>query len=286
MIILAVAVFGLCLGSFVNALVWRLHEQETRAKKKQTKIAKLKNEDLSITKGRSMCPHCHHTLAAKDLVPVLSWLWLRGKCRYCRKPIPDSPLVELSVMVLAVMSYVAWPHEGLLWTTAEIASFSLWVVLLTGFVALTVYDLRWYILPDRIVLPLTAIGAVFAIVFALTQDEVAAALYGSFVGALVIGGLFYGLFQISKGTWIGGGDVKLAPLLGLISGSLSGAVLMLFIASLSGTIYSLLYGFVKKQKVTGTTRIPFGPFLILGTIVVFLWGQSLIDWYGDFLTGL
>lgn len=282
---LVVAVFGLCLGSFVNALVWRLHEQDSRKGKKAVK-SRVKDEDLSITKGRSMCPHCHHTLAAKDLVPVFSWLWLRGKCRYCRRAIPDSPIVELSVMVAAVISYLAWPQSSTFWGGLDIASFGLWMFLLTGFAALTVYDLKWYILPDRIVAPLTGIGVVFALVYALSQEDTTQTILGSILGAVLIGGLFYGLFQVSQGKWIGGGDVKLAPLLGLIAGSLSGALLLLFIASLLGTIYSLVHGVIAKQKVTGQTRIPFGPFLIIGAVTTFLWGQVLMDWYTNFLLGI
>src|SRR5690606_23636863 len=90
-VILALIVSGLILGSFVNAFVWRLHEKK------------------DWVGGRSECPHCHHKLAPKDLVPVLSWLSLGGKCRYCHKPIPDSPLVELAVPVLFVLSYIFWP---------------------------------------------------------------------------------------------------------------------------------------------------------------------------------
>jgi len=282
MIILAVAVFGLCLGSFVNALIWRLHEQEEQAR--GTAKRKLKAEELSITKGRSMCPHCHHVLAAKDLVPVLSWLWLRGKCRYCHKPIPDSPIVELSVMVVAVVSYLAWPLSN--WGALEAVSFGLWMLLLTGFVALAVYDLRWFILPDRIVAPLSAIGVIFAVAYALSQQDAVGVLADSALGALLIGGLFYGLFQLSQGKWIGGGDVKLGPLLGLVAGSLTGALLLLFIASLAGTLYSILHGIMRHQKVTGKTRIPFGPFLLLAAFVVFLWGEALMDSYSNFLLGI
>lgn len=284
-VIIYVAVLGLCLGSFVNALVWRIHEQESRKGKKPQKT-KTVSGDLSITKGRSMCSSCYHPLAAKDLVPVVSWLWLRGKCRYCRKPIPDSPVVELSVSAAAVISYLAWPHVSTAWSILDFVSFGLWLLLLTGFAALAAYDLRWYILPDRIVKPLTVIGALFLVAYSFAGDDPTATLLGGVMGALVVGGLFYGLFRVSDGGWIGGGDVKIGPLLGLVAGSLTGALLLLFIASLSGTVYSVVYGVVKKQKITGKTRIPFGPFLIMGACVVFLWGQALVDWYGNILLNI
>src|SRR5690242_7308270 len=107
--VIGLVVLGLCLGSFVNALVWRLHEQE------ELKIAKPKGwrkrlRELSIMRGRSMCPHCRYQLAVVDLVPVVSWLSLRGKCRYCSKPIGwQYPVVEAGVAVLFALSYVWWP---------------------------------------------------------------------------------------------------------------------------------------------------------------------------------
>src|SRR5580700_9634934 len=113
MIIVVLAVLGLCLGSFVNALVWRLHEQSNpkqKTKNKKQKAKQLSANELSILRGRSMCPDCHHQLAAKDLVPVISWLDLRGKCRYCHRPISiQYPLVELATAGLFVFSYFFWP---------------------------------------------------------------------------------------------------------------------------------------------------------------------------------
>src|SRR5688572_14187716 len=93
MIVVVLIAFGLIFGSFINALVWRLHEGR------------------DWVRERSECLQCHHQLAPKDLIPVLSWLLLRGKCRYCHKPIPDSPLVELAVPALFVTSYFFWPVD-------------------------------------------------------------------------------------------------------------------------------------------------------------------------------
>src|SRR5690348_8244818 len=115
MIVLLLGALGLGLGSFVNALVWRLHEQELAEEEPKHKRAKgkarqLSAKELSIVSGRSMCPDCHHELAPQDLIPVLSWLWLRGKCRYCSKPISwQYPLVELVTAALFIVSYLSWP---------------------------------------------------------------------------------------------------------------------------------------------------------------------------------
>src|SRR5690606_15326595 len=104
MVIIVLALLGLIFGSFVNALVYRLHEQSAQGKKQRTK-GKVKNKQLSISKGRSICVHCKHELAWYDLIPVLSWLLLRGKCRYCHKPISRQyPVVELVTAAIFALS--------------------------------------------------------------------------------------------------------------------------------------------------------------------------------------
>jgi prepilin signal peptidase PulO-like enzyme (type II secretory pathway) len=263
---------GLCFGSFVNALVWRLHEQAKLAtsKKKRTK----EYQALSLAHGRSMCVYCHHELAAKDLVPVFSWLALRGKCRYCRKPIAwQYPLVELLTTVLFVASYLAWP---LRLQGAEWAMFALWLALLVGFMALIVYDLRWMLLPNRLVFPLFAPAALSVLLRSGINSSFQPIL-SAFLGVLVGGGIFYLIFQVSAGKWIGGGDVKLGFLLGLILGSGQKAFLLLFVASLLGTLCIL--PLLATKRIGRTSRIPFGPFLVAGAVVVELWGQRLLDWY-------
>lgn len=272
MIVLILGFVGLALGSFVNACVWRLHEQSKRKKKQP---------ELSILKGRSMCPHCKHSLGAKDLIPLLSWVELRGKCRYCQKQISyQYPLVELLTAILFVTSYLWWPYG--VGTSAKIL-FGVWLITLVMFMILIIYDLRWMLLPNKIVYPLILL--VFAGVlaqFGLTRDV--SVLTDAFWGVVCTSGLFYGLFQISKGKWIGGGDVKLAIALGLLVGGPVMACLLLFVASVLGvlvTLPSLLLG-----KRSYTSKIPFGPFLMIGCIVVFLFGQQLVDFYTVRILGL
>jgi leader peptidase (prepilin peptidase)/N-methyltransferase len=276
MVIIFLVLLGLCLGSFVNALVWRLHEQS------QTKNAK-KLRELSVLHGRSVCPHCNHQLKAIDLIPVLSWLSLKGKCRYCKKAISRQyPLVELLTAGLLVLSYVVWPYTLQGWSGPEIAIFGLWTAILTGFVALTVYDLRWYTLPNKIVFPLTALGVAFVGLLAITYQDI------NIVGEAILGmgvifGLFYLLFQVSKEKWIGGGDVKLAVLLGLLAGGFMEVLLLLFLASVCGTLYSVILATLGKQKLSRKLQIPFGPFLIAATIIVVLFGLDIINWYSDLI---
>jgi len=277
MIIVVLAVLGVILGSFVNALVWRLHEQAALVGKKG-KATVERRQALSITKGRSMCPHCGHELAAKDLVPVASWLWLRGKCRYCRTSISwQYPLVELVAGGLFVASYLAWP---LTFVGADLFVFGCWLVFVVGFVALTVYDLRWFTLPDRIVLPLVALAALQTCVAALWRGNWAD-LYAPLLGAVIIFGLFWTLYQVSGGRWIGGGDVKLALVLGLLAGTPARAFLVIFGASLLGTCAGLPA--LVRSKRGLHTRIPFGPYLLLATYLTVLYGAQIISWYRNLI---
>jgi prepilin signal peptidase PulO-like enzyme (type II secretory pathway) len=276
MIAVFIGILGLCIGSFMCATVWRLHEQSRLSSKKN-----LSNTDksyaaaLSISKGRSMCSNCKHPLAAKDLVPLLSWLWLRGKCRYCKKPIGRlEPLTEASTSFLFVVSYLCWP---LAWSGQGIFDFVIWLVLLAGFVALSIYDFKWYLLPDKIVLPLTVLTtlkiAVDVIVFNASLESVLSALWG----ALIIGGMFYALFAVSGGRWIGGGDVKIAVMLGLLAGSPLKALFVIFISSVLGMIVSV--PLLALKKATRSSHIPFGPFLLASTAIVVLFGDKIVHVY-------
>ncbi|MDQ3065273.1 MAG: prepilin peptidase [bacterium] len=286
MIILALAVFGLILGSFVNALVWRVFMQEkghTNAKKD----AVLPPEhDLSILKGRSMCPSCKHTLAAKDLVPLFSWLSLGGKCRYCRKSIGwQYPLVELLTAGLFVVFYMFWPYQnvGTLGLN-DIINLGFWfLVFIPGFMALIVYDIRWMLLPNRIVFPLTGLAAVLATINIVSTDNMLRAIVQTLSSVAIAGGIFYLLFIISNGRWIGGGDVKLGFLIGLLLANPLFSFLMLLLASMLGTAL-VLPGLV-LNKVSAKSRIPFGPFLIVAAVLVKLFGEGLINWYESYLLG-
>lgn len=279
-IVLFLVLLGLCLGSFVNAFVWRLHEQDA-LKKNVTKNAK-RLQELSITRGRSMCPHCGYALASKDLVPVLSWLYLRGKCRYCSKRIPDSPFTELIGAFVLPFSYIVWPYATQGWSVGEVIVFGLWAVIFTGLLALMVYDIRWYLLPDKIVFPLTVLGAVMIALLSFVYSDPLIAR-NACIGALVIAGIFYLLFQFSKGAWIGGGDVKLGVLLGLLGGGFMESLLLLFLASILGTVYGGGLAVTRKQKLDRKLRIPFGPFLITAAIVTLLFGSEIVQWYSDLI---
>lgn len=268
MIIIILVFLGLCAGSFIDALVWRLHKQSK---------AKKTNPAFSIVKGHSMCPSCRHRLHARDLIPVLSWLELRGRCRYCQAKIGwQTPAVEVLTASLFVLSYLQWPYSL---STAGWLVFVGWLASVVMMIALLVYDLRWMILPDRLVYPLIGVASLMVIVLALEAGSVGL-IVGPVLGALFLSGLFWSLFQVSAGKWIGGGDVKLAVALGLLAGGLLESVLLLFIASLLGTVVSLPL-LIKGKSVSA--KVPFGPFLIAATFIVWLWGPAMINWYSAFI---
>lgn len=272
--IIILLLLGLCFGSFVNALVWRLHEQD-RLKIKKAKPAHSGDaSNLSILHGRSMCPHCKHPLAVRDLIPVLSWLQLRGKCRYCRQKFDDTPLSELLMPFLFIFSYLYWP---LAFDNRGKVLFVFWLVFLVGFVAMIIYDTRWLLLPNKIIYPLLGLAVIQVLVLVTAYDSGSQVLKSSLFGLLIGGGIFYVLFQVSKGKWIGGGDVKLGAILGLIVGGPSMSLLLLFLASCFGTLVAM--PLLITGKATRTSRLPFGPYLITATIVVYLFGAGLIAWY-------
>ena len=270
------AVVGLIFGSFIDALVWRIHEQAELQKKKKKKV-KIPRE-LTMLHGRSMCPNCKHTLSALDLVPVLSWVLLRGKCRYCRKAISGQiPLIELLTGLLFAGSYVLWPAamHGL-----GLLQFCFWLVFIVGFVALAVYDLRWYILPDRIIFPLVGVAILEVLLSVVFFHGSWLQVLGSVWGVLIASGFFFVLYQVSNGAWIGGGDVKLGLVLGIVLGGPLKSFMLLFLASVLGTLVSLPLMAVGRAK--KSTLIPFGPFLIAATIIIVLFGSHFVDWFMHF----
>ncbi len=272
MVFVSICLFllGLCLGSFVNALVWRVYQQ-SKAKKSKS--------DLSIINGRSICPNCRHVLNATDLVPVFSWLALRGKCRYCKKPISwHYPVVELVLGVVFAGSYIFWPQS--LDDSGQVVLLGTWLISSVGLLALTIYDFKWMLLPNRILYPTLLVAGVGRMLYILAFEP--SKLHGLVnwgLSVAVASGIFYLLFEASKGKWIGYGDVRL----GLVTGSLlvgpQEALLMILIASILGTMFVLPAFVSGKQKLV--SKLPFGPFLIMATFLVIIFGESILSWYKE-----
>lgn len=275
-------VLGLCLGSFVNALVWRLRQQSEiaesaakRPKRAQKAVQSPSKDDLSILKGRSMCPHCKHTLGAADLIPVLSWVMLAGKCRYCHQPISwHYPVVELLTAVIFVASYAWWP---LPLDMHGIFDLCIWLVVVVCFMALSLYDIKWFELPDKVVLPVAILVTIQSIVDAFVFGGGWQQLAQRALALVIIGGLFTGLYVLSKGAWIGFGDVKIAPALGLLAATPFQSLLVIFLASVLGTLAAL--PLLAQGKAQRNSHIPFGPFLLAATAIVVLFGGHIEQAY-------
>ena len=267
LVIIVLGFLGLCFGSFTNALVWRVYLREKGQK----------SRELSILNGRSMCPDCRHELAAKDLMPVFSWLALHGRCRYCGKPISwQYPAVELTGAAVFVISYLLWPVT--LAGAGQWILFVSWLAAAIGLLALAVYDIRWMVLPNHILYPalLAALGGRLAYIFFYT-DNIAHNLELLALSLIVASGVFLLLFIVSQGKWIGFGDVRLGLVTGTLLATPSKSFLMIFLSSILGTAFvlpALLAG-----KKTATSRMPYGPFLIASTFIVLLFGDSIINWY-------
>lgn len=274
MIIAVVILLGLVFGSFVNALVWRLRQQELAKQKTKSPIL---HSPFSILSGRSMCPSCSHQLATKDLIPVLSWMMLRGKCRYCKKPISwQYPAVELVTAAIFVVSYLFWPDS--LHTHGNLVLFITWLAASVGLLALLVYDFRWMMLPSRIIYPTLAIVAIGRLIYLIGYEPNHWHAIGKWIlSVTVASGLFWLIFMSSKGAWIGYGDVRLGLITGTVLADPLKSFLMIFAASLLGLIFVLPTIALRRKGLT--SRIPYGPFLITATMIVLLFGQSVIDWY-------
>lgn len=213
--LLLVAILGLLVGSFVNAVVWRIHMRSTINEKRLTKRSTFDVQRLSILKGRSMCPACKHQLAPIDLVPVFSWLFLRGKCRYCQKPISAQyPIVELlTALLFAVVFLVLGGASNNMGAASAfvygsnevrtILELIFWFYIISVFMILSVYDLRWMLLPDVVLLPAIVISFVFfgtQTLFGLPTSVFVAHI----LAALGAGALFYSLAVITRGKGMGG----------------------------------------------------------------------------------
>jgi len=280
---LALALFGLALGSFAGAMVWRLRAQQLRedAKHKQKvpvhdkeQVAKIPHAPLS--QDRSVCLHCGHALHWSDLIPVVSWVALRGKCRYCHKRIGwTEPALEIGTAVFFVVSFLFWPTD--LSTPVEFVQLAIWLIAGVGMAILFVYDAKWFLLPDKVVFPLIGLGFINAVLVIATAHIPVAALFDVLLSCGILSGIYYLLYIYSGHQWVGFGDVKLGLALALLLANWQLALIALFLANLIGTIAILpllLRGDLKRQA-----HVPFGPLLIAGWALAGIFGADFVSWY-------
>ena len=247
-----VFIFGLCIGSFLNVCIYRLPVSK------------------SIVKPRSMCSNCGTLIAGYDNIPILSYLWLKGRCRHCRIKISMRyPMIELLAGLFALGTYLKF---GL-----GIEAF-IYFLFFAALIVVTFIDLDHRIIPDVITLP--GIPICFLASFALPAITYLEALLGILIGG---GSLFlvawtYSL--ITKKEGMGGGDIKLLAMMGAFIGW-KGVLFTIFVASLAGTLAGLA---VIVQSRNGLKlAVPFGPFLAIGCITYIFFGHPLITWYFNLL---
>lgn len=256
---LLTAFLGMFIGSFLNVVVARI------------------NTKKSPLQGRSECPNCAHTLEAMDLMPVLSFVLLQGRCRYCHQPISwQYPLVELGTA--AVFGFIGFYF----FNNGVVDVFDVCLLLSVLFVFSTlifilVYDFLNYTILDVSLLFLGAGAVLYHLFNFLVEGSVAPndifTLLGAAVGTFFA---FFVLFSVSQGSWIGGGDVKFVFLMGLLLG-FPNILAGLFIAFVSGAVVGVaLMGLARKSR---KDRVPFAPFLVVGLFAAFFYAEPLIDWY-------
>jgi len=240
---LIIFILGSAVGSFLNVVLYRLHEGKF------------------FWKGRSFCPKCGKQIAWYDNIPILSFLMLRGKCRHCRKSISwQYPLIELTTAGVFLWLFLIF---GLT------LDFFVFTVLSCFLIVIFVYDLLHYLILDEVVIP-AAIFALFANLY--TGHGFWNLILAVFLG----GGFFLAQFLISKGRWIGGGDVRLGALMGLTLG-FPMVLIALFVAYFAGAFTGLILIIFNHKKMS--SKVPFGTFLTAATFITFLYGQQLLSWY-------
>ena len=286
--LILIGILGAAFGSFAGAQVWRLRARQlVEDKKAGEKVSAKELKKLSplikkVSKDRSRCLSCGHVLAWYDLIPLVSWLSLRGKCRYCKKFIGWTEfLLEVGMAALFALSVVLWPMP--LASFWQILTLVLWLAALVLLAILFVYDLRWLLLPDIVNIPFIVLGAVFAGIKLCLASDVTSALTSLLGAVFVLSGIYLLLYLFSKAhygedkTWVGFGDVKLGLGLSLFLGNWLLAFAALFAANLIGTI--LVLPSMLTGKLRGNSRISFGPLLIAGFLIVWLFSESILNWY-------
>ncbi|MFH1193537.1 MAG: prepilin peptidase [bacterium] len=242
--------FGAAIGSFIAASVYRLANRKP------------------IARGRSECVFCRYQLSFYELVPLLSFIFLRGRCRQCKKPISRGDFfVELAAGILFVLPVVF--YNGDLFDLRFLLSLLRDWIFLGSLLFLFLYDLKYRQLPDIVGLP--AAIALFVLNFFLGFG-----IYDLILGVAIGGGFFLLQYLVSRGKWVGDGDIRLGALLGAGLG-FPGIIPALFIAYIIGGFVSAYL--LLKKKTTLQSQIAFGTFLALGGAVALFWGAKIINWY-------
>ncbi|WP_270827755.1 prepilin peptidase [Aeromonas sp. Y318-1] len=267
-----VFLFSLMIGSFLNVVIHRLPimlEREWQAEYLgyfNPETQPQQEERYNLMVPRSACPHCGHAITAMENIPLLSWLWLKGRCRECQAPISARyPLVELLTALLSLIVAATYPPGwGLL-----AALLLTWVL-----VALTFIDLDKMLLPDQLTLPLLWGGLLFNLAggFAPLAD----AVIGAMAGYLVLWSLYWAFKLLTGKEGMGYGDFKLLAALGAWLGW-QALPIVLLLSSLVGAFIGI--GLILLRNHHQNKPIPFGPYLAIAGWIALLWGDTITRWY-------
>lgn len=248
--------FGLSVGSFLNCVIFRLKSEKNLM-------------------GRSFCPHCKHILSWKDLIPLFSFLILKGKCRYCRKKISwQYPLVELSTGLLFSLIYFFFSTLYFSldnFVVGMVALFFLFSIICFSII-LFVFDLKYYSIPDKIIYPAIFTSFFFNLYLSLFLFNSLEFFKNSLITTFLSALFFFSLWFFSKGKAMGFGDWEVIVFLGFFLG-FPKILICIFSAFFLGAIVSLILIFLKKK--TLKSEIPFVPFLIIGALFSFFFGDFI-----------
>lgn len=248
-----VFILGLCLGSFINSWVWRTWE------------------NCRIISGRSMCVHCHRQLRWFENIPLFSFVGLRGKCLSCKKAIPwHYPAVEF--ITAALLTLVFWYHVNYL--PFVFTHFLRDIFFVSFLIVIFIFDGLYKVILPQVVAAGALVGLA-ANIFDLHYSPMS-----MLWGIVFAVGLFGGQFVISKGRWIGGGDIYLGAMMGIWLGW-PNIVVAIFLAYILGAIVAI--GLIIFKKKSWQTEIPFGTFLAVGTFFALYHGAQVIKWYWGLL---
>jgi leader peptidase (prepilin peptidase)/N-methyltransferase len=271
---LATLVLGLLIGSFLNVLIYRLPvmmERDWRAQARDMLAlpAEDKTETFNLFLPHSRCPHCAHKIRAWENLPVISYLFLGGKCSACKAPISKRyPLIELACGLLS--AFIAW-HFGFGWQAGAV------LLLSWGLLAMSVIDMDHQLLPDSLVLPLLWLGLI-ANTFGLFTN-LHDALWGAVLGYMSLWSVFW-IFKLLTGKeGMGQGDFKLLALFGAWGGWQI-VPLTILVSSAVGAVLGLII--LRLRNAETSTPIPFGPYLAIAGWIALLWGGQITDSYLQF----
>ncbi|TAN58401.1 prepilin peptidase [Patescibacteria group bacterium] len=259
-------IFGSAVGSFLNVVVLRAPKRK------------------SIVKDRSHCPKCKHSLGAWDLIPVWSFLFLRERCRYCKRKISwQYPLVEAVTGIIFVLGFLVLGISP---------KFFFFMVYASFLIAIFVLDYTKYIIPDFLSVPAMIVALFGSIILAafnigpflfleIFSFSAFSALLGNLgVAILIGGGFFLAQFLISRGRWVGGGDIRLGVVMGLMLG-FPVIIAALGISYVMGALWSIGLMILKRRTIKDV--LPFGTFLTISAIICLLWGEEIVIVYLKFI---